>query len=65
MTKGEIATMNRHRNNWSVMGIEPRTEEKALSYTELKKRLEYLIAIWGFSDVANELRKIHEEDNNK
>ena len=61
MTKGEIATMNRHRNNWSVMGIEPRAEEKALSYAELKKRLEYLIAIWGFSDVANELRKIHEE----
>ena len=57
--------MNRHRDNWSVMGIEPRTEEKALSYTELKKRLEYLIAIWGFSDVANELRKIHEEDNNE
>lgn len=57
--------MNRHRNNWSVMGIEPRTEEKALSYAELKKRLEHLIAIWGFSDVANELRKIHEEDNNE
>ena len=53
--------MNRHRDNWSVMGIEPRAGEKALSYAELKKRLEYLIAIWGFSDVASELRKIHEE----
>ena len=53
--------MNRNRDNWSVMGIEPRTEEKALSYAELKQRLEHLIAIWGFSDVASELRKIHEE----
>ena len=53
--------MNRHRDNWSVMGIEPRTEEKALSYAELKQRFEHLIAIWGFSDVASELRKIHEE----
>ena len=53
--------MNRHRDNWSVMGIEPRAEEKALSYAELKKRLEHLIAIWGFSDVASELRKIYEE----
>ena len=53
--------MNKHRSNWSVMGIETSEEEKALSYAELKKRLEYLIAIWGFSDVANELRKIYEE----
>lgn len=53
--------MNKHRDNWSIMGIEPNEEEKALSYAELKKRLEYLIAIWGFSDVANELRKIYEE----
>lgn len=53
--------MNKHRNNWSIMGIEPRTEEKPLSHAELKRRLEYLIAIWGFSDVANELRKIYEE----
>lgn len=54
--------MNKRRSNWSVMGIEPSEEEKALSYAELKRRLEYLIAIWGFSDVANELRKIYEED---
>lgn len=54
--------MNKHRSNWSVMGIEPSQEEKPLSHTELKRRLEYLIAIWGFSDVANELRKIYEED---
>ena len=55
--------MNRHKAYWSTMGNEP--SERALTEKELKKRLEYLVSIWGIGKVINNIRIIAEEQKHE
>ena len=54
--------MNKHRNYYSVMGIEPNKEKsvKQLRREENRKALEKMIAIDGFNEIATLFREIYE-----
>jgi len=59
--------MNRHRANWSAMGMEVSTEQSQISkeYEKLRKDLELMVAMFGITTVVTELRKMKErEDGN-
>ncbi len=54
--------MNRHRYNWSAMGIDEATEKSQQSkdYDKLRKDLRYMINRFGFDEVVSELRLLKE-----
>ena len=54
--------MNKHRNYYSVMGIEPNKGKsvKQLRREENRKALEKMIAIDGFNEIATLFREIYE-----
>jgi len=58
------ARMNRHRANWSLMGIEPSTEQSQISkdYEKLRSDLNLMVNRFGFDEVVKELRKVKEND---
>lgn len=55
--------MNRHKSNWSLMGLEPNTEQSQQSkdYEKLRIDLKHMVNRFGFDEVVRELRKIKEE----
>ncbi len=52
--------MNRHRANWSLMGIEPSTEQSQLSkdYEKLRIDLNLMVNRFGFDEVVKEAATI-------
>lgn len=58
--------MNRHRANWSAMGIDEATEQSQLSkdYEQLRKDLEQMLNKFGFDEVVTEFRQAHERLSN-
>ena len=54
--------MNKHRNYWSVMGVEPNKNKsvRKIRREENKKALEKMIAIDGFNEIASLFRELYE-----
>ena len=55
--------MNRHKNYWSVMGLEPNPKQKQFTKEKLKIQLIELIQIYEFDNVVTALRQIKEENS--
>ena len=53
--------MNRHKNYWSVMGLEPNPNKRQFTKEKLKIQLIELIQIYEFDNVVTALREIKEE----
>lgn len=54
--------MNRHRQYWSVMGVEPNPDERVFSKENLTKTLEEIIQLYGFNNTVTALRHIKENN---
>ena len=56
--------MNRHRANWSLMGLDLSTEQSQISkdYEKLRFDLNLMVNRFGFDEVVKELRKIYESN---
>ena len=56
--------MNRHRANWSLMGLDISTEQSQISkdYEKLRFDLNLMVNRFGFDEVVKELRKIYESN---
>ena len=56
--------MNRHRANWSLMGLDLSTEQSQISkdYEKLRFDLNLMVNRFGFDEVVKELRTIYESN---
>lgn len=55
--------MNRHRDNWSVMGLEPLgTSQLSQDYEKMRQQLRVMIGKHGIDEVLKEVRKIIDID---
>lgn len=59
--------MNRHRSNWSVMGIEPNNclSVKQEDFKKFEHQLKILIGKYGKSEVLTAVRLVYESEDFK
>lgn len=56
--------MNRHRTYWSVMGMEPNTEQsqKSKDFEEFREHVKTMLCKYDSTDVLTVVRKVYEEE---